>query len=105
MTTKARKVPTRLAGDKYDGIAGVLRVLGHPDRLRLVDILMRRDAAVGELADLLDLPPNVVSQHLSNMLAHRIVRRQRRGRQVFYDVVHPAAQNLLQCIWRNEAQL
>ena len=81
--------------------APVLRVLGHPDRLRIIDVLTRREMPVAELAELLNLAPNAVSQHLNMMLARGIVRRNRRGRRVFYEVVHPAAKGLLQCMRRN----
>ncbi len=81
--------------------APVLRVLGHPDRLRIIDVLSRRETPVVELADLLKLAPNAVSQHLNMMLARGIVRRNRRGRRVFYEVIHPAAKSLLECMRQN----
>ena len=85
----------------FTEVAPVLRVLGHPDRLRIIDVLTRREMPVVELADLLKLAPNAVSQHLNMMLARGIVRRSRRGRRVFYEVIHPAAKSLLQCLRRN----
>jgi DNA-binding transcriptional ArsR family regulator len=99
MTTRA------LAETTFQSIAPVLRVLGHPDRLRLIERLMRSDLTVGELAEDLSLAPNAVSQHLSIMTAHHIVQRRRNGRYVHYDVVHPAARSLLECMWRNVEQL
>ena len=79
----------------------MLRVLGHAERLRMVDVLMREELAVAALARMLGLAPNAVSQHLNIMRAHGIVHRQRRGRRVFYRVVHPAARSLLRCLWKN----
>lgn len=97
--------PTRLGARAYDQLAPVLRVLGHADRLRLVDLLLRGDLPVAELAGQLALAANAVSQHLSIMRAHGIVEKQRRGRRVFYKVIHPAAKSLLRCMWRNAARL
>ena len=54
-----------------------------------------------ELADSLQLAPNAVRQHLNMMLARGIVPRSRCGRRVFYEVIHPAAKGLLQCLRRN----
>lgn len=99
MTTKARTKPS-LPGEVFSQIAPVLRVLGHPDRLRIVDLLLRDDLTVADVAERLDLAPNAVSQHLSGMAAHGIVRRHRDGRRVHYRVVHPAAKSLLQCMYR-----
>jgi len=105
MTAKPSASQPPLERRTYDGVAPVLRVLGHADRLRLVDMLMRDELPVSELARTLRLAPNAVSQHLGIMRAHGIVSRQRRGRQVFYRVVHPAARSLLQCMWRNARDL
>lgn len=102
---KTRKKPSQLGSREYEKVAPVLRVLGHPDRLRMVDVLMREQLSVAQLAETLELAPNAVSQHLGIMRAHGIVRRQRRGRQVFYGVVHPAAQSLLRCMWRHGPDL
>ncbi|HDZ20336.1 hypothetical protein LCGC14_0535920 [marine sediment metagenome] len=100
MTTKARAKPS-LPDEVFSKIAPVLRVLGHPDRLRIVDLLLREDVTVADVAERLDLAPNAVSQHLSGMAAHSIVRRHRDGRRVYYRVVHPVAKSLLQCMYRN----
>lgn len=97
-------LPT-LTVDDFHAVAPILRVLGHPDRLRIVDELMRGDPAVGELAGRLDLPANAVSQHLNLLAAHGVVARRRQGRQVHYQVVHPAAKSLLQCMWKNVGDL
>jgi DNA-binding transcriptional ArsR family regulator len=85
----------------FERIAPVLRVLGHPDRLRIVELLMREAVTVAELAERLGLAQNAVSQHLSGMAAHEIVARKREGRCVYYSVVHPAARSLMQCMYRN----
>lgn len=103
MTTKTDKLS--LPGDLFDHVAPVLRVLGHPDRLRLVDLLQQREIPVAELADTLGLAPNAVSQHLGKMLARGIVARRRKGKQVYYRVVHPAARSLLVCMRRNAEKL
>ena len=100
MTTQA--TPARaLPETSFERIAPVLRILGHPDRLRIVDLLMREEVTVADLADRLDLAPNAVSQHLTGMMAHEIVARRRDGRCVYYSVVHPAARSLMQCMYRN----
>lgn len=78
--------------------ARVLRVLSHPDRLRLVELLMAERHTVGELADATDLAPNAVSQHLSGMRAHGILAVERDGRAAYYRVANPNARHLIRCI-------
>ena len=99
--TTSTQTKRRLPGAIFDDVAPVLRVLGHPDRLRIVDLLLREELTVADVADRLALAPNVVSQHLSGMAAHGILARRRDGRCVYYEVVHPAAKSLLQCMYRN----
>jgi len=101
MTVKNRP---ELGCDVFQTTAPVLRVLGHPERLRIVDALMRDEITVAQLAERLELAPNAVSQHLSMMLAHGVLARRREGRCVYYRVEHPAARSLLQCMWRNVPQ-
>ncbi|HPU31836.1 MAG TPA: metalloregulator ArsR/SmtB family transcription factor [Phycisphaerae bacterium] len=76
----------------------VLRVLAHPHRLRICDLLLGERMAVGELAEHLKIPPNAVSQHLNLMKAHGILDREREGKTVYYKVVDKRPCWLLDCI-------
>ncbi len=87
-----------IADETLDRAAAVLRVLAHPVRLRIVDRLLAGPVHVSQLADELDLPQAVVSQHLSQMRAHEIVQQRRESRRVFYEVINPHAEHLLECI-------
>ena len=87
--------------EQLDHAAYILRVLAHPQRLMICQILLKRRASVGDLAEAIGLRHNVVSQHLSNMRAHGLVEPERDGRAVYYRVVHPAPGWLLDCIRRN----
>jgi DNA-binding transcriptional ArsR family regulator len=75
-----------------------LRVLAHPVRLRIVDLLESRRLAVLELADELDLPQAVVSQHLARMKAAGLLDVEREGRSSYYRIANPACPTLLACI-------
>jgi ArsR family transcriptional regulator len=81
-----------------------LRVLVHPDRLRICRALLLRDCVVGELCKELDLKQNVVSQHLNHLRAHGIVAARREGRFVHYAVIHAAPRWLLECISHHSGQ-
>ena len=97
MTADSSKTPEEV----LERTAAVLRVLGHADRLRLLEALgADRRLAVGELAERLHLAPNAVSQHLNLMLARRIVRKRRLGRRVHYEIDSAIARNLLRCLRR-----
>lgn len=91
---KVKHIPMRA----LENIALALRVLAHPIRLRIVELLETSDLSVGELAEQLDVPQSACSQHLNLMRAHGLLSSRREGKTVYYQVAHPAARNILQCI-------
>ncbi len=78
--------------------AETLRVLTHPDRLRICQLLLSADCCVSEICETLNLKQNVVSQHLNHLRARGLVAPRREGRSVYYQVVHQAPGWLLDCI-------
>lgn len=94
----ARPAPRPIADATFDRAAAVLRILAHPVRLRLLDRLLRGPVHVGRLAEQLDLPQAVVSQHLAQMRSYGIVESRREERRVYYHVINPHARHLLACI-------
>lgn len=78
--------------------AECLKVMGHPMRIRIVDILTQGDFAVGEIAELCDLPPHQACEHLRLLQGHGLLGSERRGRTVYYKIAHPRLPRLLECI-------
>ena len=87
--------------DALSQAAECLKVLAHPVRLRIVDILMQGEHPVHEIAEMCSLPPNQTSEHLRLMQGHGLLSAQRRGRTVFYAVANPNLPGVLECIRRN----
>ena len=83
-------------------MATMLRVLGHPHRLKIVELLMQRKLTVGQLATAIGIAPNACSQHLNRMRAHGLLRCSRDGKAVYYQVDNPNAANVIQCIRKYE---
>jgi len=73
-----------------DTLAHILKVLGHGERVRLVEELRAGELDVNTLGERLGAPSTRVSQHLSLLRAHRIVEERRAGRRVYYHLVQPA---------------
>lgn len=78
--------------------AECLKTLGHPVRLRIVEILMQGEYAVNEIARLCGLPPHQACQHLRLLKSHGLLGSARRGRAVFYAITDPRLPRLLGCI-------
>jgi DNA-binding transcriptional ArsR family regulator len=101
MSETPRPIPIPL--DVIDRAADTLRVLAHPHRLRIVEYLMVRQFTVGQLADILSIPPNACSQHLNLMRAHGLLRSSRNGKEVYYQVDNPHAVQVIECLRKHES--
>ncbi len=93
--------PAPLTDAMLEEAASTLRVLAHPHRLRLIDLLLAEEHSVGELAEATELAPNAVSQHLNHMKAHGLLDVRRHGRTAFYFIVNPHASHVIDCIRRH----
>lgn len=65
-------------------LADLFHLLGDTTRLRIVIACLDAPASVGDIAERLVLSNSLVSHHLRLLRAARVVRSERRGRQVFY---------------------
>jgi ArsR family transcriptional regulator len=76
-----------LGDDEADGLAGALRVLADPTRLRLLSLIgaaPNGEACVCDLTVSLDLSQPTVSHHLKVLSDAGLLGREQRGRWVFY---------------------
>ena len=65
-------------------LADTFRALGDPTRVRMLDALSHGELCVCDLAAVVGLSESAVSHQLRLLRALRVVRGDRRGRQVFY---------------------
>ena len=85
-------------------MAETLKVLAHPCRLRVVEILeQQEEAAVHEIMLRLRLPQASVSTHLNKMRRAGLIAAERKGREVRYRLRNPHALTILNCIRRRVA--
>lgn len=79
--------------------ARMLRLLAHPQRLRIVALLERSGGApVHALTAGLRLPQAAVSGHLARMRAVGLVQAERQGREVRYRIADTRPVAILNCI-------
>lgn len=87
MTLAADPAPAAPAvGVDLDGAAELLRALANPHRVGIVLELGAGPRCVHELVDTLGISQPLASQHLKVLRAARVVRTQRRGREVAYSL-------------------
>ncbi len=70
-------------------LAGIFKLVAHPDRIRLIETLGSGEKDVNTIAETLNLPTARVSQHLALLRAHRIVDERPDGRHRYYHLVQP----------------
>lgn len=75
--------------------AEILKVLGHPIRLKIVAGLCTRECNVKHIWECLGLPQATVSQHLALLKHKGIIEGKREGVEVHYSVINPLAKKLI----------
>jgi ArsR family transcriptional regulator len=76
----------------------VIRVLGHPLRLRLLEMLEDGERNVTELVLASGASQAMVSQQLGILRAERVVGDRRDGARVYYRITEPKVSRILDCI-------
>ncbi|MDY0301701.1 MAG: metalloregulator ArsR/SmtB family transcription factor [Trichlorobacter sp.] len=91
--------------DKFDksksfaAEAEILKVLGHPIRLKIVAGLCSNECNVKHIWECLGLPQATVSQHLALLKNKGVIAGKREGIEVHYSVVHPLAHRLIAALF------
>lgn len=79
----------------YVAKAAFFRTLGHPARIRVLELLCERDHAVHELLERIEISPSNLSQQLAVLRHAGIVSQHRDGGEVIYAVSVPEVKDLL----------
>jgi DNA-binding transcriptional ArsR family regulator len=95
---KSQSSTPRGSVEAFVQAAECLKILAHPVRLRIIQLLFSGRFSVGQLAEDCRIPDNVCSEHLRLLQRCGFLSSQREGRQVFYQVAEPHLQPLLDCI-------
>lgn len=102
MKTKNQENKCGLSIELLTRMAEVLKLLAHPHRLKIIEILdVNGGAPVFVIANRLGLPQAATSQHLNQMKRVGLINAERRGKEVWYTVVDPRALTILSCIRKN----
>ncbi len=75
----------------YVSAARVLRIIGHPVRLKILAYLCGQAKCVKEIGDCLVLPQAIVSQHLALLKEKGVVVGKRKCNKVYYEIIDPIA--------------
>ncbi len=89
----------RLKVEALERAAQTLKMLAHPQRLRIIELLERdREVPVYTLIEATGFPQAVVSQHLNLMRRVGLLTARRQGKEMWYSITDPRALSILNCI-------
>jgi ArsR family transcriptional regulator len=70
----------------YQAKAELFKTLGHPARIRILELLSERDHAVHQLLEQIEIEPSNLSQQLAVLRHTGLVVQRREGGQVVYSI-------------------
>lgn len=78
--------------------AECLKVLAHPHRLRMVQMLIHGSYTVGELAEACEIQSHMASEHLRLMQRCGMLSSRREGRCTYYEIAESHLIDIMGCI-------
>lgn len=85
---------------KADEVAATLTAMANPKRLLVMCTLLGGEKSVGELAEIVNLTPTALSQHLGKMRALRLVSTRRDGQTIYYRLASTEVREMLETLYR-----
>ena len=84
-----------LDSDQTVELADTFGLLSDPTRLSIVIACMDNERSAGEIADRLGASPSLISHHLRLLRSARMLKSDRRGKQVFYSMADNCVHSVL----------
>jgi DNA-binding transcriptional ArsR family regulator len=88
----------RLTPAAFEQAAECLKILAHPHRLKIVQMLLERDHTVGELAEACEIAHHMASEHLRLMQRCGFLDSRKDGQRRYYRVIEPQLANIIHCV-------
>ncbi|HMO02982.1 MAG TPA: metalloregulator ArsR/SmtB family transcription factor [Kiritimatiellia bacterium] len=89
--------------DLLERMAAALKVLAHPHRLKIVELLEdEKEASVSLIHERLHLAQAMTSQHLGHMKRVGLLASTRKGKEVWYRIADNRALTILDCIRKKQ---
>lgn len=78
--------------------ANVLKAMGHPSRVRILELLSQGETCVCDIALVVGSDMSTVSRHLAVLRNAGIIEDDKRGLKVFYKLTTPCVLDFFRCI-------
>ena len=83
------KKDTKILADQCESVAGLLKAIAHPQRLKILCSLSEGQKSVSELEAYCGASQSSVSQYLAKMKSEGLLSSRREAQQVFYKIHSP----------------
>ncbi len=92
------KETPKLKAEFRSRIADVLKALGHPLRLHIIEILAQGEACVGTIQEATKASQSAVSQQMTVLRSAGVVEVRKEANKRFYSLANPNLISLLNCL-------
>ena len=82
----------------YEAKANVFKALAHPTRLWMIEKLASGECCVCEFANEVDADFSTISKHLTVLRQAGIVKNEKRGKKVYYQLMIPCVLKFMNCV-------
>ncbi len=84
--------------EKIVAASEALKAIAHERRLHVLCVLLDGKKNVGELQVLTGISQSNLSQHLAKMRLLGVLTSERDGKQIYYDLSHPAYKKIIEAL-------
>lgn len=84
--------------DVYKSAAEYFKALSHPTRIKIIELLSKRDMCVCEMMAELNLDQSHISRHLMVLKNNDIVKDSRDGNKIFYTLIDKSITNIIESV-------
>jgi DNA-binding transcriptional ArsR family regulator len=85
---------------KAEEVSTMLTAMANPKRLVVLCTLLGGEKSVGDLAQIVQLTPAALSQHLGKMRGLHLVATRRDGQTIFYSLASPKVRAVLDTLYK-----
>ncbi|EIW00926.1 ArsR/SmtB family transcription factor [Thermoanaerobacter siderophilus] len=84
-----------MEADLYSKVAEYFKALSHPTRIKIIELLSKREMCVCQMMQALNLDQSHVSRHLMVLRANKMVKTRREGTIIYYSLTDENIINII----------
>lgn len=94
------KEETNIENNAYKALSEYFKLLSHPVRLKILEILRNERACVCHINSILDLRQAYVSQQLAVLREGGLIEHHKDGWNVYYSIADPSVYEIIDLAWK-----